>query len=142
MDEHIPHLFTPQMFKNTPSHQVLRRHRILQAVFREYAGDGPRAVETIGRQTSLTPSREGVGEGLLTGVTSKFNLSIVAFLQGRRMDVPGRRHSPATGLDRTAGATAYFSVTRAERAKEAPRGPGWVLSLEQSVQVLMAGRGG
>lgn len=31
MDEHIPHLFTPQMFKDTPSRQVLRWHRILQA---------------------------------------------------------------------------------------------------------------
>lgn len=58
-------------------------------------------------------------------MTSKFNLRIVAVLQGRRMDVPGRRHSPATGLDRTAGTIAYFSVTRAERAKEAPRVPGW-----------------
>lgn len=86
-------------------------------------------METLGRQTSLSPSQEGIGEGLLIGVTSKFNLRIVAFLQGRRMDVPSRRHSPVTGLDRTAGTIAYFSVTRAERAREAPRGPGWAAQL-------------
>lgn len=81
-------------------------------------------METLGRQTSLTPSQKGIREGLLTGATSKFNLRRVAFLQGRRMGVPGRRHSPATGPGRTAGTIAYFSVTGAERAREAPRGPG------------------
>lgn len=81
-------------------------------------------MKTLGRQTSLTPSQKGIREGLLTAVTSKFNLRRVAFLQGRRMGVPGRRHSPATGPGRTAGTIAYFSVTGAERAREAPRGPG------------------
>lgn len=127
------------MFKDTPSRQVLCWHRIL---FRECAGDGPRAVETLGRQTSLTPSQKGIREGLLTGVTSKFTLRIVAFLQGRRMGVPGRRHSPATGPGRTAGTIAYFNVTGAERARGHPEAQGGVLSLDQSVQVLMAGRGG
>lgn len=58
------------------------------------------------------------------------------------MGVPGRRHSPATGPGRTAGTIAYFSVTGQRGPGRHPEAQGGVLSLDQSVQVLMVGKGG
>lgn len=46
--------------------------------------------------------QEGIGEGLLIGVTSKFNLRIVAFLQ-EEDGCSKQKTWPVTGLDRTMG---------------------------------------